>query len=213
MNNFLRLGAAVLALTMGACATIDDPKVLAETRTSAPSQAAPSKILVVFDIALEKDYLPKGGLVVSAADWRDNTWGSIERSLRQWGGPAGVEVSTLVHTDPVRPPVFNPRDYSHVVYEKLTRGTGVTGSNGTYMKNRVWTVSVIPIAASRGAPTEALYKATYASDGINCLYGPMYANKDDCRKKYFKLLSSHLQAINPQWPDLAEAPLTKPAAR
>lgn len=47
-------------------------------------------IMVVFDIAVEKDYLPTGGLLISAADWRDWTWGSIERSFKQWSTATGV---------------------------------------------------------------------------------------------------------------------------
>ena len=214
MNSTItRVGSAFLALAMTACATIDDPRVLSETRRSTPSDVPPLKIMVVFDISLEKDYLPRGGLVVSAADWRDMTWGSIERSLKQWSTSAGVEVTTLVHTDPLQPPTLNVKDYSHVVYEKLARATGVSGSQGSYMKNRVWTVAVRDFDSSGRPRPNALYSATYSSDGISCFGLPMYGNKDECKRNYLKLLSSHLQTISPRWPDLAEAPSSKPAAR
>lgn len=212
-STITRIGIALLALAMTACATIDDPKVLSETQGRSPNDVAPRKILVVFDIALEKDYLPSGGLVVTAADWRDMTWGSIERSLKQWGATAGVEVATLVHTDPLQPPVLNAKEYSHVVYEKLTRGTGVSGSHGTYMKNRVWTVAVRAVDPSGRTNPNSVYSATYASDGITCFGLQLYGNKDQCKKNYLKVLSSHLQSIRPQWPELVEAPSTKAAAR
>lgn len=205
-----RVGSAILALAMTACATIDDPKVLSETKRNTPNDVPPSKIMVVFNIALEKDYLPTGGLLVSAADWRDRTWGSIERSLKQWSASTGVEVTTLVHTDPLQPPDLNVKGYSHVVYEKLVRGTGVSGSQGTHMKYRVWTVAVLGVDASGGPKPGPLYSATYTSDGISCFGGPLFGNKDQCKKNYLKLLSSHLQSISPQWPDLVEAPSTKP---
>lgn len=201
-----RIGSILIALALTACATIDDPKVLSETKRSTPNGVAPSKILVVFDIGLEKDYLPTGGLLVSAADWRDRTWGSIERSFKQWSTTTGVEVTTLVHTDPVQRPVLNVKGYSHVVYEKLASGTGVSGSQGTYMKHRVWTVGVLSVDSSGAPKPDALYSATYTSDGISCFGIPLYGNKDQCKKNYLKLLSSHLQYISPQWPDLAEAP-------
>lgn len=207
-----RIGVAILALAMTACATIDDPKILSESKRSTLNDVTPSKIMVVFDIALEKDYLPTGGLLITAADWRDWTWGSIERSFKQWSTATGVEVTTLVHTDPVQPPVIDAKGYSHVVYQKLVRGTGVSGS-GTYMKYRVWTVAVVGVNASGGPKPDPLYSATYTSDGISCFGGPLYGNKDQCKKNYLKLLSSHLQVMNPQWPDLVEAPSTKPAPR
>ena len=208
-----RASSTILALAMAACATIDDPKVLSETKRSTPNDVPPSKIMVVFDIALERDYLPTGGLLVSAADWRDWTWGSVERSFKQWSAATGVEVTTMVHTDPVQPPILDAKGYSHVVYEKLARGTGVTGSQGHYMKYRVWTVAVTGVNSSGRPKPDALYSATYSSDGISCFGGPMYGNKDQCKKNYLKLLSSHLQHISPHWPDLAEAPSAKPAAR
>lgn len=213
MNSFItRIGTAALALALTACATIDDPKVLSETRRSTPNDVPPSKIMVVFDIALEKDYLPTGGLLVSAADWRDWTWGSIERSLKQWSTATGVEVTTVVHTDPVQRPVLATKGYSHVVYEKLAQGTGMSGSQGTSMKYRVWNVGVLAVDAVSGAPkADALYTATYSSDGIACFGGPLYGNKDACKKNYLKLLSSHLQQINGQWPDLIEAPSARAA--
>lgn len=67
--------------------------------------------------------------------------------------------------------------------------------------------------SSGGPKPDPLYSATYTSDGINCFGGPLYGNKEQCKKNYLKLLSSHLQNINPQWPDLLEAPAIRPASR
>ncbi len=212
-STITRVGSAMLALVMTACATIDDPEVLSETKRSSPNEVPPSKIMVVFDIAVEKDYLPTGGLLISAADWRDWTWGSIERSFKQWSTATGVEVTTLVHTDPLQRPALKVKGYSHLVYEKLARGTGVSGSQGTLMKYRVWTVGVMGLDSSGGPKSDPLYSATYTSDGISCFGGPLYGNKEQCKKNYLKLLSSHLQNINPQWPDLLEAPAIRPASR
>lgn len=212
-STITRIAGPFLALAMTACATIDDPKILSETKHSRPNVVPPSKIMVVFDIALEKDYLPTGGLLVSASDWRDWTWGSIERSLQQWSKATGVEVTTQVHTDPLQKPVLDAKGYSHVVFEKLTRGTGVSGSQGSYMKYRVWTVGVLGFDPSTWPKPEVLYSATYTSDGINCFGAPLYGNKDQCKKNYLRLLSSHLRIINPQWPDLLEAPSAQPATR
>ena len=100
-----------------------------------------------------------------------------------------------------------------MVYEKLSRGTGVSGSQGSYMKNRVWTVAVRDLDPSGKPKPAALYSATYASDGISCFGMPLYGNKDECKRNYLKLLWSHLRSIGPQWPDLAEAPSSKSAAR
>jgi hypothetical protein len=208
-----RISGAIIALAMTACATIDDPTILSETKRATPNDVPPSKIMVVFDISLEKDYLPTGGLLVSAADWRDWTWGSIERSFKQWSAVTGVEVTTLVHTDPLQRPAFNAKGYSHLIFEKLARGTGVSSSQGTYMKHRVWTVGVLGVDSSGGPKSDALYSATYSSDGISCFGIPLYGNKNQCKKNYLRLLSSHLQSINPQWPDLTEAPPATAAAR
>ncbi|WP_125243233.1 hypothetical protein [Aquabacterium soli] len=81
------------------------------------------------------------------------------------------------------------------------------------MKYRAWTVGLMGLDSSGEPKSDPLYSATYTSDGISCFGGPLYGNKGQCKKNYLKLLSSHLQNINPQWPDLLEAPAIRPASR
>ena len=197
------LASLLLAAALAGCASVP-PSKLQQESVSQPAQLTPTGILVVFDIRLEDPYLSTGGLIYTKAEALEQVWGGVRRSLAQWSKATGVPVQMVVHTSQDALPALSPTQ-THLILEKLQSGIGVHSSQGTYMRDRSWSVHVVEAPKVQNEASRTLYSATYQADGISCFTMTMYGNKSECQADYLALLGRHLQKALPGSPGLKPA--------